>query len=297
MADAGALNCLQEWNSVFKKSLGKLSCKCYRSFLLDIAAIVLGFKPSLLFDYAVVDWKNASSLMKGLAAKGLVSQPLDVLKVGEDIFFTDLNLLVNKLRKSVDSEEFTLIDVSGNFQEPRVLENKIADCVKRQCQMVVEILERKLKDSSLNVTQRDGIFSDLQLLNLSSCSDENWCVPTIFGFLLGYPVIYWCDQASDLNCLSMVPLNRYTVTFKASLSVLHSLVSQSCHSLVAAGCDKAKSRDHTLFSFTAPVALECHYESRVSEWVKRIGDMGQIFGIAEHLTVQKTTVTFAQITL
>ena len=49
----------RERDSLFKKCVGKLSEKYHRSFLLDLASIYLGLKPSLLFDYTVVDATNA----------------------------------------------------------------------------------------------------------------------------------------------------------------------------------------------------------------------------------------------
>lgn len=298
MADIGGWN-FREWNTIFQKSLGKLSGKCYRSFLLDLAAIYLRLKPSLLFDYAVVDTTNASNLIETLAAEGLVPYSLDVLKVGEDIFFADLENLVSYLKKSVGSEELTLIDISGKLQEPRVMETEVSKRVMNQFARIVEVLEQKLNDVTLTLTQRNKTArnSDVVDLNNVSDSEENLCIPSVFGFLLGYPVIYWCDQASECNCLNMVPLNRYTVNLKESSLICHSQLL-NCSSLVQAGSERVEScGDHTVFSFSAPVALESHYESTVSSWIKRICGMGETLGIGEHLTVKKETVTFAQVTL
>ena len=262
-------------------------------------AIFLGLKPSLLFDYAVVEWKSAIRLVAGLATKtsGFTnSSPLlYVLKVDEDVFYADLRLLVKRLRESVDMEEITLIDISGKLHEPRILEKELADRVKRQFHRIVEDLEEKYKE----FTQRgELVVPDSRVINLSNYGDDNWCVPSIFGFLLAYPVIYWCDRAGDLdNCLSMVPLNRYTLTFKAAPSALHARLPASYYNLVEAGCEEKDGFNQTLFSFTAPVALECYYKSQVSNWFKRICEVGETFGITEHLTIQKTTVTFSQVTL
>ena len=295
MADA----CAKEWKSIFQKSLGKLSSKCYRSFLLDIVAIFLGLKPSLLFDCAVVEWKNAIRLIAGLATKTSsftdFSPLLYVLKVDEDIFYADLRLLVKRLRESVDMEEFTLIDISGKLHEPRILEKELADSVKRQFHRIVEDLEENFKDFK---QRGELVVPDSRVINLRNYGDDNWCVPSIFGFLLGYPMIYWCDRAGDLdNCLSMVPLNRYTLTFKVAPSALHARLPASYYNLVESGCEEKDSFNHTLFSFTAPVALECYYKSKVSNWFKRICEAGETFGITEHLAIQKTTVTFSQVTL
>lgn len=299
MADTRSRKTLAEWEALFQKSLGKLSGKCYRSFLLDLAAIYVGLKPSLLFDYAVVDLTNASILMAALSASEcLVPYSLNVLKVSEDIFFADLANMVSHLKKTVEHEEFTLVDVSGKLQEPRILRTEASMAVKNQFARIVELLDQKLKHVSTDMTQSDGAPGTSEVLNLNDVSgnDENWCMPCVFGFLLGYPVIYWCDQDSDCNCLNLVPLNRYTVTVKESSLIFHYKMLLRSSSLL--GGEKAESCDgHLVFSFTAPVELEPYYESKVSGWIKRICGMGKALGMSEHLTVKKEQVSFAQVTL
>lgn len=291
---------LRPWQTVFQKYLGKLSSKCHRSFLLDLAAIYLGLKPSLLFDYAVVGISNASNLIEASAEEGLVPYTLDVFKVGEDIFFADLANLVSFLKKSVDFEELNLIDISEKLHEPRILPTEVSRHVKKQFARIVELLEQKLNEVTPDFAQRSRTVRNSVVLDLNNVSEseESWCIPSVFGFLLGYPVIYWFDQASQCNCLNMVPLNRYTVNLKESSLIFHLQISNCNISPVQAGSERVEScGDHTVFSFTAPVALEPHYESTVSGWIKRICSMGDTLGIGEHLTVTKKTVSFAQVTL
>lgn len=302
MADTGSRKILPEWQALFQKSLGKLSGKCYRSFLLDLAAIYLGLKPSLLFDYAVVDSTNAGILMVALSAsESLVPYSLSVLKVGEDMFFADLANMVSHLKNSVEHEEFTLIDVSGKLQEPRVLRTEAFVSVKKQFISIVELLEQKLKHVSTDMTdlmQRGVASGTSEVLDLNDIngSGEYWCIPCLFGFLLGYPVIYWCDQASECNCLNLVPLNRYTVTVQESSLMFRYKMLHGSSSLL--GVERAESCDnHLVLSFTAPVELEPHYESNVRGWIKRICDMGKTLGLSEQLTVKKEQVSFAQVTL
>ena len=301
MADRGSRKMFIEWQALFQKSLGKMSGKCYRSFLFDLASIYVGLKPSLLFDYAVVDSTNAGVLMAALSAsEGLVSHSLKVLKVGEDIFFADLANMVSHLKKTVEYEEFTLVDVSGKLQEPRVLRTEASMCVKKQFVRIVELLEQKLKSTdTTDLMQRGGAFRTMEVLDLNEIignDQNNWCIPCVFGFLLGYPVIYWCDQASYCNCLNLVPLNRYIVTIKESLLMFrYKMLLSSCSVF---GSEKVESSDgHLVFSFTAPVQLEPYYESKVSGWIKKICDMGKTLGMSEHLTVTKEQVSFAQVTL
>ena len=130
MADRGSRKMFIEWQALFQKSLGKMSGKCYRSFLFDLAAIYVGLKPSLLFDYAVVDSTNAGVLMAALSAsEGLVSHSLKVLKVGEDIFFADLANMASHLKKTVEYEEFTLVDVDVENSKNRASCKQMLRCV------------------------------------------------------------------------------------------------------------------------------------------------------------------------
>ena len=238
--------------------------------------------------------------MGALAAEGLVPYTLDVLRVGEDIFFADLVNLVSFLKKSVDLEELNFIDISEKLYEPRILPTEVSRDVKKQFARIFELLEQKLNEVTPDFTQRSRTARNPVFVDLNSVSDneEDWCVPSVFGFLLGYPVIYWFDQASQCNCLNMVPLNRYTVKLKESSLIFHSQMSNCDSSPVQAGSERVESCGyHTVFSFTAPVALEPHYEPTVSGWIRRICSMGDALGIGEHLTVTKKMVSFAQVTL
>ena len=179
-------------------------------------------------------------------SEGIVPFSLKVLKVGEDVFFADLANIASHLKKTVEYEEFTLVDVSGKLQEPRVLPTEASMGVKKQFARIVELLEQKLEHVSTDVTdlmQRGGAFGPMEVLDLNDISgnDENWCIPCTFAFLLGYPVIYWCDQASDCNCLNLVALNRYTVTVKKSLLKLRYKKLLSSGSLF--GSEKMESCD------------------------------------------------------
>ena len=206
--------------------------------------------------------------------------------------------MARHLTRTVENEEFTFVDVSGKLQEPRVLRTEASMGVKNQFVRIIELLEQKFKYVSMDMTERDGALGAPEVLDLNDIcgNDENWCIPCLFGFLLGYPVIYWCDQSSECNCLIMVPLNRYTVAVKESSLMFHYKMLYSSSSLF--GGEKVESCDgHLLFSFTAPVELEPHYESKVSAWIKSIYDVGKTLGMREHLTVKKEQVSFAHVTL
>lgn len=287
-----------ERNPLFQRCVGKMSKKCYRSFLLDLANVYLGLKPSLLFDYAVIDATNASILIDALVSDSVVPYALDVLRVGDDTFFADLRYLVSHLKTSVEREELILIDVSGTLSEPRMLESDASKSVYKQFSEIVNILDQKLGNQRSNETRRDNAIKKSEVIDLNSCNinDSMWCIPCVFGFLLGYPVIYWCndqDTCINCNCLGMLPLNRYTVTVKESF-LIHSWLMKHNNGLIQAlGRGTKSCSGHALFSFSAPVALESCYESEVEGWKKRIREPGT----SEHLKVQKTVVSLPHLAL
>lgn len=287
-----------ERNLLFQRCVGKMSKKCYRSFLLDLANVYLGLKPSLLFDYAVIDATNASILIDALVSDSVVPYALDVLQIGDDTFFADLRYLVSHLKTSVEREELILIDVSGTLSEPRMLESDASKSVYKQFSEIVNILDQKLGNQRSNETRRDNAIKKSEVIDLNSCNinDSMWCIPCVFGFLLGYPVIYWCndqDTCINCNCLGMLPLNRYTVTVKESF-LIHSWLMKHNNGLIQAlGRGTKSCSEHALFSFSAPVALESCYESEVEGWKKRIREPGN----SEHLKVQKTVVSLPHLAL
>ena len=285
----------RKWNEVFKKSLWKSSRKYYRSFLLDLLAISLDLKPSFLFDYAALDVCNASTLIEAFAESDLLSRPLQVLQVGGDVFFADPQFLIKNLKKSISEDLFTLIDVSGNLEEPRVLSGELLSRVISQFKEIVGFLEHRGE----NLPPKPCLYEkeSEKPTQLELGIDENCSLSSVFGFLLGYPVVYWCDPLTSHNCLSRVPLNRYTVTFKVLPSMVQLRTFQDHKRLILGGCENVESRDHMLFSFTAPVSLQPYFHSRVQCWMSRIWDLGRDLGIANCLELKETIVSFTNLIL
>ncbi|XP_022806993.1 UPF0739 protein C1orf74 homolog [Stylophora pistillata] len=292
----------RERDSLFKKCVGKLSEKYHRSFLLDLASIYLGLKPSLLFDYTVVDATNASILIDALVLERVVPYALDVLRVGDDIFFADFKYLVRHLKTSLELEELIFIDVSGALSEPRLLQSDASKSIYKQLSKIVDILDQKIGNQRSNETRSGSVIRKSEVIDLNICKSDAsmWCIPCIFGFLLRYPVIYWCNDqgtCTDCNCLSMVPLNRYTVTVKESF-LIHSWLMKHNSGFIQVLRRGTKScSEHVVFSFSAPVALQSCYESDVEKWMKKIYDSGGELETGEHLKVQKTVLSLPHLAL
>jgi len=73
---------------------------------------------------------------------------------------------------------------------------------------------------------------------------------TVFGLLLGYPVVYWYSNVTSAdNCLSQVPLRLFRILAVDS---------------------KADSHSTVIYSFTVPEQLYSHCQSFVDSWQKHL---------------------------
>lgn len=60
-------------------------------------------------------------------------------------------------------------------------------------------------------------------------NEQTFCIPTIFGVLIGYPIVYWYDERISIdNCLSLVSLNVYQVIMSSNSNDDFAICSLSC---------------------------------------------------------------------
>jgi len=73
---------------------------------------------------------------------------------------------------------------------------------------------------------------------------------TVFGLLLGYPVVYWySNTASADNCLSCAPLRVYRIS---------------------ATDNTADGQPAVIYSFTVPEQLFSEYQLLIDNWQKQL---------------------------
>jgi len=73
---------------------------------------------------------------------------------------------------------------------------------------------------------------------------------TVFGLLLGYPVVYWYSNITSAdNCLSHVPLRVFRISAVDSVVDSHPTV---------------------IYSFTVPQQLYSHCQLLIDNWQKRL---------------------------
>lgn len=151
----------------------------------------------------------------------------------------------------------------------------------------------RLKESGTSVTQTDvtetsldpmqGLKGENKMyfdLNL----DKNWCVPTLLGIFLGYPVIYWYKVISKRNngetCLSLVPLTVFKINVE-----------------IRGGYPK-QIRCHDLYSFSVPRDALLHLEHKVQLWFKDLlAVIKSQKGIFKNMKLMKETVVLPSVVL
>jgi hypothetical protein len=114
-------------------------------------------------------------------------------------------------------------------------------------------------------------------------TDKNWCVPTLLGVFLGYPIIYWYKAAMTNDgetCLSFVPLTVLKVNVD-----------------IGDGCLQ-QYRYHDLYSFSVPSDVLPHLEHKVQQWFKDLMDiMKSQEGLFKNMKLIKETVVLPSVIL
>lgn len=178
----------------------ELSDKKWRNYLraigVQLLAVIIGIKPGFLWDIGPIpEMYQVEKVIQmiNLCFTRKASLELFVLEINQDtcVCCTKLNTPV------------AVIDVSKHLKTPIFKEDQ-TNVVK------------KLNEKFENI--KDGLSIDDQI-----------CIPTLVGFVLGYPILYWYDAASDGDtCLSGINLRVFQISFLEnivmSFSVPESLV-------------------------------------------------------------------------
>lgn len=157
-------------------------------------------KRGFLFDCGSADVTILAKLLVILEEANEICKYVFLAAVKEDIF------ILNK-RKFNEETSHIIVDVSGNLNAPKLIEN-----FETSNGMFAKI-RSQLKSNQEKFTQLE--------------IEEDWCIPTVFGYLINYPILYYQNPSDDSNCLDFVELKVFQV----------------------------KSKDQTLISFSVPVEL------------------------------------------
>lgn len=142
-------------------------------------------KSGFLFDCGSPDATALLELVEKLKSKKLIDGDVIVAKVKEDVF-------ILKAGKFVQKRNPIVIDVSGSLEKPAIVDPTPVSG------MMLDI-NNQIKNCD------PGQVADLKIT-------EHWCIPTVFGYLINYPILYHHQPDDDANCLGLVDLKVYQVT-------------------------------------------------------------------------------------
>lgn len=169
----------------------------------QILSLNNGSKFGFLFDCGAIAASRLTELIKDINRVGLLQSDLVVVSIGVDLIILNLNRFLGQDSKPI------LINISGSLEAPEILKDESSVL------SMFKAIDNQLQDFS-NYFNDDNLLLDLQL-------EPTYCIPTIFGYLIGYPVIYWFDVASDDNCLGNVDLKVYQIYFHDQLIISFSI--------------------------------------------------------------------------
>lgn len=251
---AAAQRCLR----VGRKSLSS-------SQSLDLAAQVtavdLGLKPALLYDSNGAGVEQLQQYLSSLQSLQLLSDSLLTMDLNGNCLIINASAARSHLERVLSDGSVAVVDVSSSLERPL-----IAD---RQTQLKTTFQHLQLLAGDLQLQQPQKPFCVG-----SRCEEWNLC--TVFGLLLGYPFVYWFDQAESFeNCLSMTPLTLTT----------------------ASAAWRADGHRSGLYSFSVPAALQEETSCTMENWKLHLQERFKEQNILKDLSISQSTVTLPSVCL
>ena len=257
--------------------------------MLDIKAVDSGLKPSYLYDIGLPVSHKLLGFVADLHCDLLIEKHLNVVEVGMDCFIVNvdsINTISLRMAKTLSSFGHSECNsVITAMEPPREdgLEVKLIDITNDSSPKVVlaETTFRELHDAVAEISSNLKADS-VQIYRLK---DSTVCNRTsLYGVLLGYPVVYWFDERENLtkNYLSMVPLACVQVTAAVPLR-LDSTPDKTIE-------------NHHLYSFSYPACFDGELKGVVNEWYEILKRRCK-FTIYEVVSVNMTEQSFEAVSL
>lgn len=208
-----------------------------RTIAVQIFAVMRGLKAGFLWDIGPRPAiEQVSSAIETVNNCFSVDQALLVVLLADEIFIC---------RKQYEPVNCVLIDVSKSLKIPVIKENQTS------LAQVLGDVQKTFQDNQLGSV----------VVNLNV---QDFCIPTVMGLLIGYPILFWYDEDSNNeNCLSGIELKVFQVSFLdktvMSFSVPESLLNlQSIQEKIEeweAKINSATSASITCFNKTLNVVI------------------------------------------
>ncbi|XP_046367993.2 UPF0739 protein C1orf74 homolog [Haliotis rufescens] len=248
------------WKELLEVAFERKHVKKWREMTVDILVVDSGFKPGLLWDYGKPNVEGMEQLLKKAKQNCLLKNTLTVVTIEMDMLILNLDSL--KGDHSVSClDDMKVVNVSSQLQQPEAMDDKTG----------LQTTFQEYKDMAT-----DG--------KNMTCLQENMFNPSsLFGLLLGFPVIYWYSmkENASTNCLSCQPLTVYKVV-------------GCCHDNVR---DHLKLPSHTVYSFSVPECVLSTYSQHIRHWFQKLVEAGRWVMWFDDVKLEVDTVTLPSVCL
>jgi len=222
------------WCSLINQHLGRKTRHHILDIIHNLVAVDRSVKRAYLLDFGINSVDDLIKLLDDLVRSKYLKSRLNVYHMDMDVVIINPQCIQCLQERQMDFESNVLIiNVSSSLEKPETT------CLS-DCSVFTDIQEfvRKLPFSKNSVSKFNINTLDVNLT-------------TIFGFMLGYPFIYWFDKNSELNCLSMLPLQCFEVRWTIDLE----------------GIPNTSDNTHTIFSFSVPKCLvDGNVNTKLEKW-------------------------------
>lgn len=243
------------WKTVIRHHLPRCCLKHVAQIHANIAAVDSGIKPSFLFDYAYVMPRVMAKFVEQLYAEGLTSYQLDIISLEDNVLITRIEQLRDHLQDAyrADYKKTILVDISKHLKCPEILTELDSQRLITSC---FESLNAALGDL-------DVPFKVVNLL-----SDSN--VTTLFGLLIGYPVVYWYSTESmdAKSCLDMIPL--HVVKVFCTMNECEQKPENGLDSGIVQWREHSMNQSSLIYSWSYPESLRTECEEYAARWQKTV---------------------------
>ncbi len=195
--------------------------------LTDISAVVLGLKPALLVDCGLTTVSKFRFLVIDILKRLNVRENVKyccIAGVYDDVFFINLRAM-DSLWSAKCVPRY--INVDKRLLSPCVLTVNTSqhDLIESMVSKVYDKLKTVVSEAH-HTHKETCLDTEIPVVELHSLlRDFNLC--TLFGRLLGYPIVYWFDATNGYT-LDMIPLIRYMVTVKSNKETIRDAATQQC---------------------------------------------------------------------
>jgi len=208
--------------SIARDTLGPAAAKHSRSLFIDIFLVFVGVKPAVLIDTFCADSTKMARYLMGIEVflshtrPRLPCQSLRVLDIEGDVIVIG-DSRWSRMDAFIYEEDVRFVDASSSLKSPRWLDDVTRQSLLQWMSTVVATAE--------TVDVEDDVKSVPISTVLVNTDEVVSCVPSLFGVLLGYPIIYYAP--GDYNCLGLCPLTIISLKGVATGHIPHDCLTFS----------------------------------------------------------------------